>query len=608
MSSVRTLNSKAEVMGRSAALFMNINAAKGLYDVMKTNLGPKGTIKMLVGGAGGALVVRAPLRGPPPAAQRRRRLSTLARSLTPPPSTPADIKLTKDGNVLLREMQIQNPTAVMIARAAAAVDDVTGDGTTSVVLLVGELMRQAERHLAEGVHPRLIAEGYDAARVAVLELLDTFKEPLTLTPEPDREALVCVARTALRTKLREALADQLTEIVVDAVLLVRGKREVGAAEDAAAAAAAGDTAASAALAAMADAQPVDLHMVELMTMRHRLDTDTRLVRGLVLDHGARHPDMPKRLENAYILNLNVSLEYEKSEVASGFYYSSAEQRERLVAAERAVVDAKVAAVIALKRRVCHGEGAEAGATFAVINQKGIDPAALDMLAAEGVLALRRAKRRNAERLQLACGGFTVNSVEELEPGCLGRAGAVYEHVLGEEKFTFVEDVARPASCTILIKGPNDHTIAQIKDAVRDGLRAVANALADGALVPGGGAFEVAAARHLRAVTVKSVQGRAKLGVEAFAEALLGVPKVLAENGGHDAAEAVIALEEEAERGGGAPVGLDVATGEPCDPRAAGVFDNYSVKRQVIQSAPVIAGQLLLVDEVLRAGMNMRRGG
>lgn len=530
-SSVKTLNPNAEVMGRQAALFMNINAAKGLYDVMKTNLGPKGTIKMLVGGAG-------------------------------------DIKLTKDGNVLLREMQIQNPTAVMIARAAVAQDDITGDGTTTTVLLIGELMKQAERYLAEGVHPRVISEGYEVAKKAAVEFLKEYKESFSID---DRETLRCVARTSLRTKLREELADQLTDAVVDAVLTIQKP-----------------------------GQPIDLHMVEIMTMRHKLSSDTKLIRGLVLDHGARHPDMPKMMENVFVLNCNISLEYEKSEVNSGFFYSSAEQREKLVAAERAVTDEKVQKIINLKRAVC----TDPNTSFLVVNQKGIDLQSLDLLAKEGIMALRRAKKRNMERLQLACGGLTINSVEELEPACLGNAGKVYEHILGEEKFTFVEDVANPTSCTILIKGPNNHTIAQLKDAVRDGLRAVKNTVDDEALVPGAGAFEVACAAHLREHTKKEVSGKNKIGIEAFAEALMGIPKILAENSGYDPQETVISLAEE--QAHGACVGFDISSGLPNDPHLSGIYDNYIVKRQVLQSAPIIASQLLLVDEVLRAGMNMRR--
>ncbi|CAK9868552.1 unnamed protein product [Sphagnum jensenii] len=531
---IRVVNPNAEVLNRSAALLMNINAAKGLQDVLKTNLGPKGTIKMLVGGSG-------------------------------------DIKLTKDGNTLLKEMQIQNPTAIMIARTAVAQDDISGDGTTSTVLLIGELMKQSERYISEGMHPRVLVDGFEVAKKATLEFLEDFKTPVVIGDHPDKEALKMVARTTLRTKVHEELADKLTDIVVDAVLCVRKPEE-----------------------------PIDLFMVEIMHMKHRFDSDTRLVEGLVLDHGARHPDMKKHVENCYILTCNVSLEYEKSEVNAGFFYHDAEQREKMVAAERRHVDEKVLKIIELKKKVCEGTDKN----FVVINQKGIDPISLDLFARAGIVALRRAKRRNMERLVLACGGEAVNSVEGLTPDILGYAGVVREHVLGEEKYTFIENAKNPHSCTILIKGPNDHTIAQIKDAVRDGLRAVKNTIEDEAIVLGAGAFEVAARQHLMNVVKKTVQGRAQLGVEAFADALLVVPKTLADNSGLDTQDVLIKLESEHDNGN--VVGLDHTTGDPMDPNLQGIFDNYSVKRQIINSAPVIAEQLLLVDEVIRAGRNMRK--
>lgn len=227
-------------------------------------------------------------------------------------------------------------------------------------------------------------------------------------------------------------------------------------------------------------KPVDLHMVELMEMQHKTDTDTQLVRGLVLDHGSRHPDMPKRVTNAYILTCNVSMEYEKSEVNSGFFYKTAEEREKLVLAEREFIEQRVKKVIALKRKLCDGTNK----SFVVINQKGIDPMSLDLLAKEGIIALRRAKRRNMERLALACGGIAMNSFDDLQESQLGFAGIVYEHVLGENKYTFVEECKNPQSVTILMKGPNKHTLTQIKDAVRDGLRAINNAVDDKAVVPG----------------------------------------------------------------------------------------------------------------------------
>ena len=274
------------------------------------------------------------------------------------------------------------------------------------------------------------------------------------------------------------LAKQLTDIVVDAVQAIQQ-----------------------------EGTPIDLHMVEMMEMQHRSEMETQLVKGLVMDHGGRHPDMPKRLENCFILTCNVSLEYEKTEVNSGFFYKSAEDREKLVVAERKFIEDRCQKIIELKKKVrlpiierlfdvnicctihlsqvCTKEN---GKTFVVINQKGIDPFSLDALAKEGILGLRRAKRRNMERLALACGGQAMNSVEELAEDCLGYAGLVYEHVLGENKFTFVEQCANPQSVTILMKGPNKHTLQQTKDAVSRSLIFFGNAraLCD---VPHSGSFQ-----------------------------------------------------------------------------------------------------------------------
>lgn len=481
------------------------------------------------------------------------------------------IKITKDGKILLDEMQIQNPTASMIARTASAQDDVCGDGTTSNVLLIGELLKKAEQLLVEGIHPTVITDGFERAKKEVVEWMmgDGVR---VKRGEVDRELLVCVGRCCLGTKVEEKVAGVLAEMVADAVLCVKGGN---------------------------GGEDIDLFMVEIMTMEHMSDRDSKLVKGLVLDHGGRHPDMPKRLNDAFILTCNVSLEYEKSEVQSGFYYSNAEQREKMVKAEREVVDERIRKIIKLKKEVCDGTDN----SFVVINQKGIDPQSLDLLAREGILGLRRAKRRNMERLTLACGGIPVNSVEDLTKDVLGFAGLVYEQVLADEKYTFVEKVAKPFSCTILLKGPNKHSIVQMKDAIRDGLRGVKNAIEDDAVLPGAGAFEVAAAMHLRKIA-DSVSGKAKLGLLAYADALMVIPKTLAETSGYDPAETMITLQDEHAKGN--VVGLDLETGHPLDPIAAGIYDNFTVKKQLIELASVIASQLLLVDEVLRAGRDVNK--
>merc|ERR1712166_224427 len=254
-SALQMINPNAEaVTNKGQALAINSAAAQGLASVMKSNIGPTGTMKMLVDGAG-------------------------------------EITLTKDGSHLLASMQIQHPTAQLISRAAIAQDDVVGDGTSSTVVFIGELLKQAQRYLTEGVHPRLIADGFDVAKTLALEYLEQIKLEKDCQ---DRELLTSIARSTLQTKVSNELCTHLTDIVVDAVLTIQQ-----------------------------EGVPIDNHMVEMQALKHRLGIDTRLVRGLVLDHGPRHPDMPKRVENTYIFTCSLEMEYEKTEVNSAWYYNTA---------------------------------------------------------------------------------------------------------------------------------------------------------------------------------------------------------------------------------------------------------------------------------------------
>ncbi|AQZ11374.1 CCT6 (YDR188W) [Zygosaccharomyces parabailii] len=543
--SLQLLNPKAESLRREAALRVNVTSSEGLQSVLETNLGPKGTLKMLVDGAG-------------------------------------NIKLTKDGKVLLTEMQIQSPTAVLIARAAAAQDEITGDGTTSVVCLVGELMKQAYRYIQEGVHPRVITDGFDLARKEALSFLDSYKIARDVE-EVDREFLLQVARSSLSTKVGLELTEVLTPIVTDAVLNVWNKEK----------------------------DSLDLYMVELMQMQHLSPKDTTFVKGLVLDHGGRHPDMPQRVENAYVLILNVSLEYEKTEVNSGFFYSSAEQRDKLASSERNFVDSKLKKIIDLKNEVC---GLNDNKGFVIINQKGIDPMCLDVLARHNILALRRAKRRNMERLQLVTGGEAQNSVDDLTPSVLGYSELVYQETVGEEKFTYVTGNKNPKSCTILIKGSTHYALNQTKDAVRDGMRAVANVIKDKTVVPGAGAYYLAASRHLKTCNLNKLgaKGKMKTGVEAFAEALLIIPKTLVKNSGFDALDVLALCEDELkdaeETSQRRFVGVDLKLGDSCDPTIEGIWDSFRVIRNAINGSSGIASNLLLCDELLRAGRSTLKEG
>lgn len=532
-SAIQLLNPKAESVRREQALQVNISAAIGLQDVLASNLGPKGTLKMLVDGAG-------------------------------------NIKITKDGKILLNEMQIQSPTAIMIARAASAQDEITGDGTTTVCLLVGELLRQAQIFLNEGIHPRVLVDGFEISKDESLKFLNDFvidKREDFKNLSLNRELLLQIARSSLQTKVNNDLTEILTPIVTDAVLNVIDYE---------------------------NPKQIDLHMIEIMSMMHETSINTEFIKGLVLDHGARHPDMPKKVKNAHILILNVSLEYEKTEVNSSFYYSNAEQREKLIQNERKFIDDKLKKIIELKNSIVTDENSG----FVIINQKGIDPMSLDILAKNNILALRRAKRRNMERLQLICGGEAQNSVDDLSTSILGFSGLVYETSIGEEKFTYVTENVNPKSCTILIKGAHNYIIQQTKDAVRDGLRAVSNAIKDSCLVPGAGAFWISCHKHL--IENKLInKGKNKPGIKAFSDSLLIIPKTLCKNAGLDVLDSISQAQDEIDDG--QIVGIDLNSGEPLDPTIDGIWDSFRVLRNAISSATGIASNLLLCDELLKAG-------
>lgn len=563
MSSLHTINPKADLLRHQQALDANVIAGKGLADVLSSNIGPSGTLKLLVGGAG-------------------------------------QLKLTKDGNVLLKEMQIQHPVAALIARAATAQDVVTGDGSTGDVLVIGEMLKLAQRLIEEGVHPRVLAAGLDGARLEATKFLETFKLE-NKTVASDRELMEMIARCSLSTKLDERMANQMTSILVDSIQCLMGGDSTSIKKD------------------MEEGRiPLDLFMVEVLSMKQGLSSETRFIKGMVMDHGCRHPDMPSSLRNCYVLTCNVSLEYEKTEVNSAFFYNSAEQRAKLAAAERRFTDMKVQKIIELKRQVCTEEN---GKNFVVFNQKGIDPPSLDMLARENIMALRRVKRRNMERLSLCCGGNAVNAVDDLQPSDLGYADHVWEIALGDEKYTFVEGVKDPRSCAILIKAPADHQIEQIKDAIRDGLRAIRNAIVDEALCPGAGAFEIACCEHLKKYAERNIEGKAKLGYSLFGESLLAIPRALIKNSGFDTQDCLLKLQDEYRRivrenqekgiaGDAAEaveVGIDIKTGGTCVPSLKGIYDSVMVKRQMIVLVSTLVVQLLLVDEVIKAGKQMGRG-
>nr|XP_027201279.1 T-complex protein 1 subunit zeta-like [Dermatophagoides pteronyssinus] len=535
------------ICARTQALVLNAMAANSLKILIASSLGPKGRFKTLVSGGG-------------------------------------ELEITKDGNCMLKNMQIQHPTAAMLARAAVAQDTVTGDGSCTVILLIGSLLEQARRYYFEGIHPRHLSAGLDFAKQAVLKYLDEFAVAQKLSCE-SRDLLFNVARSSLCTKVKPTMAQTLAGIIVKCIhCLCQQPGEAESSES---------------------LIPLDLYMVEVLPIKVGTDPEVEFFRGMVMDHGCRHPAMPTSLENCFVLTCNVSLEYEKTEVNSSFVYSDAKSRSELAQAERSFTTKKVQQIIDLKRRLCTAEN---GKNFVVMNQKGIDPAALEMLAKERIMALRRVKRRNMERITYCCGGSPVNSVDGLQESDLGFAESCWEISLGDEKYTFLKGRKNPRSCCIVIKAAATYEVSRIKEAIRDALRACKNALDDQKLVPGAGAFEFAAATHLQTLAAEQPLGKNAYGVQMLAESLLAVPKALAQNAGLNAQDMLQRMKEKALASRGATprefVGLDLDSGRVMDPTLEGVWDGYSVKKQTVNLAVLLAQQLVLIDEIIRAGKNM----
>lgn len=492
----------------SYSSFISINAAKGLQDVMRKNLGPKGTFKILVSASG-------------------------------------DIKLTKNGNLLLKEMQIQNPVALLIARFISNQNNNFGDGATSIILILGELFRYIEKYLEKNIHPQILCEGIDIGKRQLEQWIDTKK----IKSKKKKLILFRIARSIFETKLKISSIDKISKIVVDAVLTIHKKKEI-----------------------------FDLNLIEILQMEGQTENDSRFVRGLVLDHGSRHPDMPKILHNVFILVCNISLEYEKSEINSSFSLLSSDQQEKQFNRERELIDKKINKIIQLKRLVCK----KGNKSFLVINQKGIDNISLDLFCREGILALRRAKKKNMERISILCNSVPVNSSDDIDSSILGFAGLVYEQTIGEEKYTFIENVSNPFSGTILIKGCNIFLRKNTEEVIKNGIKSLKMSIEDNCCLKGGGFIESTGSKFLSSYANK-VSGGAKYGIISLAKALLIIPETLRENGNKNKVVDSNNSENNTRRK---------------SRKRTKVFDCFSNKKEIFISVCTLANQILLIDEIL----------
>ena len=497
----------------------NIMAARIVAEAVRTSLGPKGMDKMLVDSFG-------------------------------------DVTITNDGATMLDEMDIQHPAAKMMVEVAKAQDDEVGDGTTTVVVLAGELLGEAEKLIEKDIHPTVVIDGYEKAAEKAVEILDE----IAIKVDPlDREYLKKVAMTSMASKLVSGYRDYLADLVVDAVLQIV-EEKYGEYE-------------------------VDLDYVKIEKKYGESVTDTQLVKGLVIDKEVVHPGMPKRIEDARIALLNCPLEIEKTEI-------DAEIRIRSPEAIKAFLDQETEMLRDMVKKI------KASGANVVFCQKGIDDMAQHFLAKQGILAARRIKKSDMEKLARATGARIVTNIDELSPEDLGHADLVEERKVADEKMIFVEGCKNPKAVSILIRGGSERIVDEAERSVKDALNVVRDVIIEPKILAGGGAPEAELARRLRRFA-DTLTGKERLAVSAFADAVEAIPVTLAENAGMDPVDTVSELRSGHEAGE-VWAGVDVYECKVRDMREIDVYEPLLVKKQVIKSATEAAVMLLKIDDVIAA--------
>ena len=514
----------------------NIAAAKAVAQAVRTTLGPKGMDKMIVDSMGGVVV-------------------------------------TNDGVTILKEMQIEHPAAKMVVEIAKTQEDTVGDGTTTAVVLAGELMKKAEELLDQNIHPTVLARGYRLAEKEAQKILNELAENLSLE---DQELLLNIAITAMTGKGAETNKEVLAQLVVEAVkgIVVRsGDVEDGSGVDS------------------VGGISVNLDNIKVETQVGKSVEKSKLISGLVLDKERAHPEMPKKVESAKVALLDSSLEIRNTEIDAKIQITDPNQLNAFLQQEENSLREMVDKV------------KESGATV-LFCQKGIDDLAQHFLAKSGILALRRVKKSDMELLALATGAKVVSNWKELEEKDLGFAGFVEEKKVADEEMIFVENCENRKVVTLLIRGGTEHVAEEIKRAVEDALGDLATALKDGKVVAGAGAVEIELAQKLR-VYARTLCGREQLAVQAFAEAMETIPRTLAENAGLDPIDVLTKLRAghdvvigDSEVNSKKWLGINVFTGDVMDAWRVGVIEPLKIKTQALSSAVEVAEMILRIDDVI----------
>jgi len=468
-----------------------------------------------------------------------------------------DVTITSDGRTILDEMDIQHPAAKMMVEVAKTQDNEAGDGTTTAVITSGELLGKAEELIEKNVHPTIIIDGYKKASEKALEVLNKIAIPTETKVE---EYSKKVAMTSMASKLVAEHREHLAELAVKAILEVAEKE--------------------------GDKHKVDIDDVKVEKKPGESIRDTKLIQGIVLDKEVSHSGMPKRVEKAKIALLDAALEIEKTEFDAKINIESPEQMDAFLKQEEEILREMVDKIVA------------AGANV-VLCQKGIDDMAQHFLARKGILAARRIKKSDMEKLAKATGGKIVTNLDAISSADLGHASLVEERKIGEDKMTFVEGCKHPRAVTILIRGGTERIVAEAERSLHDALCVVRDVVEEPKILAGGGAPELEVSRMLKKYA-ETLPGREQLAVKSFAEALEAVPITLTENAGLDPIDVLSELIARHEKGE-TWAGIEVHSGKVQDMNQAGVFEPLAVKKQIVKSATEAASMILKIDDVIAAG-------
>ncbi len=512
--------------GRSAQK-NNIMAARLVAETVRTTLGPKGMDKMIVDSLG-------------------------------------DITVTNDGVTILVEMQIEHPAAKMIVEVAKTQEAEVGDGTTTAVIIAGELLKRAEELLEQEVHPTVVVRGYRLAEQKAQEILNEIAENVT---EKDDVLLRKIAETAITGKGAESSKEKLSLIAVKSV-----KKVIDVAQD--------------------NRVSFDKENIKIEKKVGGSVEETELIEGVVLEKEAVHPGMPKTVFNPKIALVDSAIEIKNTEIDAKIEITDPMQMQAFLDQEEKMLKKMVDKIIASGANV-------------VFCQKGIDDIAQHFLAKQGIYAARRVKKSDLEALSRATGATIVTNLDDLGAKDLGKAGLVEERKIGDEEMTYVTGCKNPKAVTILVKGGTEHVVDEVKRAITDAVGDVAAALKSGKIVAGAGSPEIEVARGLRKFA-NSLSGREQLAVLAFADSIEVIPRTLAENAGLDPIDILTELKAAHDKKQ-KWAGVDVFKGKVVDSWNAGVIEPLKIKTQAISSASEVAQMILRIDDVIAGSAKAEHG-